>query len=239
MKLLAQKHFDRISESYQSASDSWATLYEQIKNRINPLITGKVVLDVGNGSRFSYDVNLPSQIIATDISSEMLSKVNGPNIKSLVCDARSMKGIIDDSVDVVIFVLVLHHINGCSVRHSISTLDEVLSEAYVKLRNGGHLVVVEGLLSPALYRLQCCCFQLTHIFLRRFGVSMIFFFTKSLMMERIARVFHIEPRDIESVGLSVEGWLDPLGGSFPGLIKIPASIQPWDFRLMIVTKTVT
>lgn len=236
MKSEEQDHFDRISSNYQKASASWEMLYEQIEERINPLITNQVVLDIGNGGRFAYDLSLPKQIIASDISAEMLSSISDPNITKVVSDARNMHAIENNSVDVIVLVLVLHHINGNSIRQSIETLEGVLSEARSKLRQGGHLVVAEALLSPALFQLQCFCFQLTRHLLHRFGISMIFFFTRTLLAGKIAQVFQIEPREVETTSLTLKGWLDPLGGSFPGLIKIPASIQPWDFRLMTATK---
>jgi ubiquinone/menaquinone biosynthesis C-methylase UbiE len=236
MKSEEQEHFDRISNNYQKASASWETLYEQIAERINSLITGKVILDIGNGGRFAYDLSLPKQVSAMDVSADMLSSISDPRIIKLVSDARNMHVIENSSVDIVIFVLVLHHINGKNIHQSIETLEDVLSEARSKLRPGGHLVVTEALLSPMLYRLQSIGFQLTRSFLRAFGIPMIFFYTKALLAEKIAQAFQIDPQDIETTSLSINGWLDPLGGSFPGLIKIPASMQPWDFRLMIATK---
>lgn len=231
-----QEHFDRISSNYQKASASWEMLYEQIAERINSLITDKDVLDIGNGGRFAYDTRLPRKIFAMDVSADMLASINDPNIIKIVSDARNMNSIENNSVDVIILMLVLHHINGDNISQSLETLEGVLSEARSKLRPGGHLVVAEALLSPALYRLQSFCFQLTRWLLQRFGISMIFFFTRSLLAGRIAQIFQIDPQDIETTSLSLKGWLDPLGGSFPGLIKIPAAIQPWDFRLMIATK---
>ncbi|HEY8097158.1 MAG TPA: class I SAM-dependent methyltransferase, partial [Methylobacter sp.] len=236
MKSEEQKHFDRIAKNYQKASGTWEMLYEQIEERINSLVTDQVVLDIGNGGRFAYDLSLPSQIIVTDISADMLFSINDPNIIKIVSDARNMHEIENNSVDVIIFVLVLHHINGNNIHQSIETLEGVLSEARSKLRPGGCLVVAEALLSPMLFKLQCFLFQLTRSFLHLFGISMIFFFTQDLLAKRIAKVFQIEPRDIETSSLSIKGWLDPLGGSFPGLIKIPVAIQPWIFRLMIATR---
>ncbi|NET52742.1 MAG: class I SAM-dependent methyltransferase [Merismopedia sp. SIO2A8] len=125
----SQQHFDRISARYQRAADSWQEIYEQIETRINPIVEGKVVLDVGNGGRFAYDTSLPSQVIAMDIAPSMLDKIDNPKIVKVVGDARDMQTIDDQSVDIIVFLLVLHHINGCNVKDSINTLDKVLSSA--------------------------------------------------------------------------------------------------------------
>jgi SAM-dependent methyltransferase len=237
MKDREQKHFDRISEKYHKASDSWKIIYEQIEERINPLITDRVVLDVGNGGMFAYDLDRPSRILVMDVSVDMLSSISDARVTKIVSDARDMCTIENDSVDVIIFVLVLHHISGNNLHESIKTLEGILSEARSKLRPGGHLVVAEALLSPILFRVQKWCFQLTRAILHRLGVSMIFFCTQAILAENIAKVFEINYQDIETTDLNLEGWLDPLGGCFPGLIKIPVSMQPWDFRLMIAKKT--
>lgn len=235
MKDREQKHFDRISEKYHKASDSWKIIYEQIEKRINPLITDKVVLDVGNGGLFAYDLARPSQILVMDVSANQLSSICDTRITKIVSDAREMRTIENGSVDVIIFVMVLHHISGNSFCESIETLEGILSEARSKLRPGGHLVVAEALLSPVLFRVQKLCFQLTRSILHRFGVSMVFFCTQTILAERIAKVFEIELQEIETTDLNLKGWVDPLGGCFPGLIKIPASMHPWDFKLMIAS----
>lgn len=230
---LNQQHFDKISSQYQSAADSWKAIYEQMEARINPIIKDKVVLDVGNGGRFAYDTSLPRRVIAMDISPSMLEKIGDPKIVKVVGDARDMEAVDDESVDIIIFLLVLHHINGSSVRESLETLDKVLSLARCKIRPEGYLIVTEALLSPLLFRIQCFFFPLTRFVLSQFGVGMIFFFSLPLLRERISQKFHLETRECEIVRLGLKGWFDPIGGSFPGLLKIPAWLSPYDFRLTI------
>jgi SAM-dependent methyltransferase len=236
MKEVNQQYFDKISSRYQRAADSWQEIYEQMEARINPLIEGKVVLDIGNGGRFAYDTSLPSRVIAMDIAPTMLDKIEDPKIVKVVGDGRDMQTIEDESVDIIIFLLVLHHINGSSVRESFDTLDKVLSLARRKIRPGGYLIVTEALLSHLLFRIQRFFFPLTRFVLSRFGVGMIFFFSLPLLRKRISQKFQLETNDCETIKLRLKGWFDPIGGSFPGLLKIPAWLSPYDFRLIIVPR---
>jgi ubiquinone/menaquinone biosynthesis C-methylase UbiE len=218
-----QKHFDDISDRYERAALSWREIYEQVEARINPLLKDKVVLDVGNGGHFAYDLHLPRRVIAMDVAPAMLDKIQEPSVEKVVGDAQDMEVIEDESVDIVIFQLVLHHINGPNVKETIELLEKILAEARRKIRPGGHLVVTEVLLSPWLFRLESGLFRATRFILSRFSVPMIFMFTQPILRERIARVFRIEPREVETVPIRLTTWADPLGGSFPGLIKLP----PW------------
>ncbi len=236
MNQVNQKHFDSIANQYQNAADSWQAIYDQMEARINPIVRDKVVLDVGNGGRFAYDTDLPSQVIAMDISPSMLEKIDDPKIVKIVGDATEMETVEDESVDIIIFLLVLHHINGTSVKRSLETLDRVLSLARTKIRPGGSLIITEALLSPLLFRIQCFLFPLTRFILNRFNVGSIFFFSLPLLRERIAQKFELEKNDCEIVKLRLTGWFDPVGGSFPGLIKIPAWLSPYDFRLAIAPR---
>ncbi len=106
MNQVNQKHFDSIANQYQNAADSWQAIYDQMEARINPIVRDKVVLDVGNGGRFAYDTDLPSQVIAMDISPSMLEKIDDPKIVKIVGDATEMETVEDESVDIIIFLLV-------------------------------------------------------------------------------------------------------------------------------------
>jgi hypothetical protein len=57
-------------------------------------------------------------------------------------------------------------------------------------------------------------------------------------VDRIAAGFGVDPARIETEEIVVEGWIDPLGGSFPGWIRIPHWMHPFDhvvFHLVVPT----
>lgn len=227
-----QEHFDRISRRYERASESWRAIYERVKAHLNPLVADKRVLDVGSGGAFPYDTALPREVVALDISPSMLETVDDPNVVKRVGDARDLRGIEDDSVDVILFILSLHHINGDDVKESLATLERVLSSARRTLRPGGHLMIVEPLLPGWLFRMESLAFPLTRTLLAWLDVSMIFLYSLDFLKERLAAHFSMEASSIRTERVVIEDRIDPLGGSFPGLIRVPHWMLPVRYCLI-------
>jgi len=107
----------------------------------------------------------------------------------------------------------------------------VIAAAARTLRPGGHLVIVEPVLPGWIQRLESLAFPLLRRLLGALGVSMIFFYSKRLLVERIAAHFGVPSSRIEVEDIVVEGRIDPLGGSFPGWIRIPHWMHPFDHTL--------
>ncbi len=231
-----RKHFDGIAARYQDAADSWRMLHEQAARHLTPLVADRIVVDVGNGGRFAYDTAAPARLIAVDIAPKMLDPIVDPKIEKIVDDGRELSRFADGSIDVLVFGFVIHHIAGASVAETQATLDRLLATAHRKLARGGDLVILEGVLDPVLYALQCLLFPLTRFCLGRGGVSMLFFHRLPHLRRRAAAHFGVVPADVEVAELAVKGWIDPLGGTFPGWIRIPAFLQPMRYRLLRVRR---
>ena len=233
MSKSAEPYFDAIADKYQRAADEWQTIYDEIEPHLAPLVRDKVVLEVGNGGRFAYDTGSPQKLIAVDIAASMLDGISDPGIVKIVDDATELRTIDDESVDVIVFQLVLHHITSRTRHETIGLLHHVLKTARRKLRHGGHLVVTETLLPSYYYALESLMYPLTRLFLARSNVSMIFFFSPKIITEAIASEFDVPKSAIRVERLKLRGWVDPLGGSFPGVIKIPATAHPARHTLLI------
>lgn len=231
------QHFDGISERYRQVPASWRSVYEKARSIIEPLIKDKKVLDVGNGGFFAYDTRLARSVIAMDISAKMLDVIREPGVLKQIGDARDLAGIADDSQEVIIYLMTLHHLNGPRLSRTFGVLGEVLAAAHRKLGPGGLLLIVEPVLPGPLYYPQVVFFGLMTGLLGRFGVPMVFFYRKSELRRRLARAFGLPDSQIEVFDLPIKGWVDPLGGTFPGKIRIPAALCPTRCHLFKVKKT--
>ena len=228
---LEQEHFDRIALRYAQASKSWASLSRQLVERIAPLVRGKTVLDVGNGGFFAYDPASASTVTVLDISPAMLERIDQPGVRKVVGDARELAGIEPASIDVLLFVFSLHHMCGRNPKDSHAVLDQVLGAAAERLVPGGRLLIAEPVLRPWLFAFERLLFPLTRRLLGLGGVSMIFFYSRTVLEDALRR--HVRP---EVGGLTVDELpvteaVDPLGGSFPGWLRVPAWLRPTDYTL--------
>lgn len=229
-------HFNDIAQSYEKAAKSWQCIYTQAQHFIDPLICGKTVLDIGNGGIFSYDSNLAKRVFVVDVSSEMLKRINNPEIGVAVANALDLAPIKDCSVDVVLYVLCMHHINGRTFPETMQMLDRILATAYRVLKPGGGMIVVEPVLRGAPYAIEKICYGLMRFLLATRRVPMVFFYCKNILRKAIARQFMLPEKMVEAHALKLEGFIDPLGGTLPGIIKIPVQLYPATFTLFQVVK---
>jgi ubiquinone/menaquinone biosynthesis C-methylase UbiE len=220
-------HFDEIADDYHlQAAGTQQAVYDDLETWITPLITGKVVLDVGNGGKFAYDTGLPSAVTALDISEKMLAKISDTRVVRVVGDALKMDGIDDHSVDVVVLCLMLHHMAGRTRLQSLATLRQVLTSARRTVRPGGCVVVTETVATPMFSAAQRLIYPASHAFLAP-RVGMLYFFSPLEMESAFRDVFGAVA--LQTRPHPIKGWLDPFPGTFPGRIKIPAWALPMRF----------
>ena len=122
-------HFNKIRHKYQNNIGDKKKLYDNLSAKINPSIKNKNILDIGSGGNIFYDYSLSNKIIAIDSSEEMLKNSTDKNIISIVSDARDMKEITDNSIDVILIVFALHHINGKKYTSALSSLKKVIESS--------------------------------------------------------------------------------------------------------------
>ncbi len=231
-----QTHFDKIADDYKKASDSWAPIYAQIESVVSQAIKGKSVLDIGNGGYFPYATQDAKSVTVLDISPKMLERINQPNIIKKVGNALELDNIKNESCDIILYSLCIHHIQGKTHSESMNMLNQLLSRAYQKLKPGGQIIIAEPTTSGFYYVLQRALFQLTKFVLGIFNIPMIFFHHAKEIQMGLAQAFSQSQDQINLKELRVEGWVDPMGGSFPGLIKIPAAACPTRYYIITATK---
>ena len=226
MKSTHREHFDKIASNYSKASDTWAGVYRRIGELVSPLVAGRDVLDIGNGGFFPYDTRSARSVTVLDISPAMLDRINQPNTRKVVGDACDLNGIHDASQDVVMYLLCLHHICGKNRTETLENLDRIFASAARVLRPSGSVLIAEPITGGWVQAVERAAFGLTHAALAMKGVPMIFFHRTSDLRSRLASKLGTSESAIIEEKLPVTGWVDPLGGSFPGRIKIPSQLLP-------------
>ena len=227
-------HFNKIFKSYNKNIILHKDLYEKIGKLIDQYTKNKVVLDIGNGGQTPYNLSDTKKIIIYDISEEMLKKIANDKIIKIEGDARNLNKIENNSIDVILLLFTLHHINGKNKTEAINSLIEVTSQAKEKLKNNGNLIIVEPVLSELLYFIESMFYKITYYILSLFKKDMVFIYSKKTLLKYFKK--HFKDEDINIIELKLTGFADPLLGTFPGLIKIPASLMPTRMLFFQVSK---
>lgn len=131
--------------------------YRLIADTITRELRGtRQLVDVGNGGAFDYDPSVVEQIVAVDLFPA--GHAMPPNARFVQGSALDLP-LEDQSADVVVMVMLLHHLVGETPRMLMHNVHLALREAHRVLRPGGRLVVVESCvpmwfarIEPWLYR---------------------------------------------------------------------------------------
>ena len=83
--------------------------------------------------------------------------------------------------------------------------------------------------------LQKIFYKITSFILSKLNTDMVFFYSDEIIQNSIKQNFKKYNFSIEKI--KMQGWLDPLLGTFPGIIKIPAFLMPTTLKIFYVKKT--
>ncbi len=219
-------HFDAIAPGYAGASGALDPLYDAIRGELAAVVAGKDVLDVGSGGVFPFDRRLAASVTSLDISPEMLARVPSDVVR-VVADARDMSALANESFDAVLFSLSFHHVAAGTVRETEAGQAAVIAEALRVLRPGGRLVLYEPVLSPVLFAIERALFRPITALLALSGVPPLYFRSRE-SLRRLAGFEVVRPR--------LEGWVDPLSGTYPSALRLPIAIFPTRYELFLARK---
>jgi len=131
--------------------------------------------DLGGGQRFAV----------VDVSEQMLHTWAARGARVQVGDARRLP-VPADSVDHVVFPLVLHHITDGRAIASRQNVGACLGEAYRVLRPGGTVWAVEILVSAAIYGAELALAPLTRAALATQGIPLVIFHSRHFYLSQLA-----------------------------------------------------
>lgn len=222
--LADRAHFDHIAPRYAGIRGGLDPIYAAARPRLTELAAGRDVLDVGGGGVLPFDPGAAASLTALDLSAAMLALLPETGVTKRLGDARRMEDLGDGAFDLVLFNLSLHHIAGGGA--------DALAQAWRVLRPGGELVLHEPVLRPALAWLGAPLSAFSELLgagpaRLRGGAQLAAFVAAAVGQPSPAvRRERLRPR----------GWADPLGGTFPGWVRLPLSWHPTIFELFFLAK---
>lgn len=232
---LVPAHFGSIAGRYAGAEGGLEPVYAAARPRLERLIEGRDVLDVGGGGATPYDASRAASLTALDLSAAMLARLRDARARRVVGDAREMP-LPDARFDLVLFNLSLHHVVGADAAACREGGRRALREAWRVLRPGGDLAVHEPLAGPVLAGLQRALYAPLRAALSARGAAPVFLRTLGQAVEDMAAAAGAPPVSVEETRLNPRGWSDPLGGTFPGVLRLPLALHPTRFALLRLRK---
>lgn len=218
-------HFDRLAPHYAGGRGGLEPLYAAARPRLDALAKGRDVLDVGGGGVIPYDAASAASVTALDLSPAMLARLPAGQARPVRGDARAMP-FADASFDLVLFNLSLHHVEGADGGAA------ALSEAWRVLRPRGDLAVHEPVAGPLGMRLLGPASAL----LSALGGGPVSLRNRAALAALMAQPGGLPAGSVSATPLAPRGWADPLGGTFPGLLRLPLWLHPTRFELLTLRK---
>src|SRR6266481_8842053 len=176
---------EHLSEYHDSIRniDTYRTLHQFISKEVAGV--GEL-LDIGNGGVFDYDTSQVGSITAIDLflgelPPDVVAKYFPQNCRLIQGSALALPER-DGKFDVVLMVMLIHHLTSTDWRSSWENARLALDEAWRVLKPGGRLLIVESCVpwwffrfeKPALWFLSRCVKSIfSHPITLQFPVSMI------------------------------------------------------------------
>lgn len=218
-----ENYFSENLTSYQ-ANITEIDTYINIKNKLDTVLAGAgEVLDIGNGGVFDYDTNLIKHITAIDLFlDKILTKNYPPNVSFKKGSALDIPEK-NEKFDVVVMVMLLHHIVGETVAVNHHNLSRCLDECLRVLKPEGKLVIVESCLPQMFYKLQSLIYPISKKLIEKsLTHPMAFQYTK----ETILQVLNQRFSKVEYEEIPKGRYVLQLGWRFPSRLT---PVQPFIF----------
>lgn len=225
-------HFVKQSERYQQVVDGAnKELYENIRAELDRNLNG-VILDIGNGGVFGYDVDKLERVIAVDLAFDE-NMQDSEKIKYIRDDARVLKTIESNSCDCVVMQFLVHHIVDENIKLTNDSILASLKEAHRVLKPKGKLIIIEEIVLFFIEYVEDVLYKMNFRLLILINKPMIKFYSEKGLRSRL-RSAGFALVTIKKIDQGK--WVDPFGGLFPGVVKIPAFLYPAKCCAIIAVK---
>ena len=230
-----RNHFKKQSEIYRQVVESTnKEIYKNVRIELDKNLNG-VVLDIGNGNVFAYDVNRLEKVIALDLAFTDDIQ-DSEKIKHIIGNAVDLRKIDSESFDCVLMQFVIHHIIGKTRKDTDKLVLASLNEAWRVLKRKGKLIIAEMLVHPILEPVENIFYGITSRFLGLLDRPMVKFYSKKSLVSKLYTT-NFNQVSFKQIYMSKwSNWYDPLSFIFPGVIKIPGFLFPTKPVVIIALK---
>jgi ubiquinone/menaquinone biosynthesis C-methylase UbiE len=145
--------FDRNAGYVQNVSelDTYRRLREETDRRLND---PGLLLDIGNGGVFDYDVTKARKLTALDLFLDAdTAPVQAPNIEYVRGSALDLP-FGDASFDTVFMSMLLHHLTGGTVAETRLNVRKAIAECARVAKPDGRVVIVESCVPAWFYAFE-------------------------------------------------------------------------------------
>jgi SAM-dependent methyltransferase len=153
----ASYFLDHLSEYDNSVKN--IDTYKQIHQFITAEVAGtNELLDIGNGGVFAYETSGVRSITAIDlflgdIPADVVAKHFPPNSRPVQGSALSLPEP-DGKFDMVLMVMLLHHLTSTDWKSSWANAERAIDEAWRVLKPGGRLLIVESCIPRWFFHIE-------------------------------------------------------------------------------------
>jgi SAM-dependent methyltransferase len=215
------QYFLRNLKQYQefvSTIDTYRTIHDHISRKVAGVDR---LLDVGNGGVFSYDPSKVGTITAIDLffnqlPSELLAAHFPSNARPKPGTALALPEP-DKHYDMVLIVMLLHHLAGQDWRSSWENARKAIDEAWRVLRPGGRCLIIESCVPRWFFQLEKPAFSiLSRLTQTVFSHPVTFQFPVDMIVDELktrSSTVEVEPipkgRYVLQFGIKMPSWLTP------------------------------
>jgi len=218
-------YFDSNPKHFKDAIEEYPIMYREAAKGINKYIKGNV-LDVGSGGVINYNTNKLKNLFLADIASANKERAKN-NIFFLNGDIRNL-GIKKNSMDCVVIQHLLHHLADNTLKKSLQNLEKSIKEIHNTLKEGGTILIIEGLVPLPFDLLQRSLFSINkQVYKKLFNFPMVLQYSERKIIKEIKKSgFKLE--HIETIK---DGNVLPIFG-----MNIPRKFVPLKHKFIVARK---
>jgi len=220
-----QAYFDTNPKHVKNAVEEYPIMYREAAEQIDKHSHGNV-LDIGSGGVINYNTEKIQTLFLADIASANKERAKEKGIV-ISADMR-MLGIKKNTMDCVVIQHLLHHLADNTLEKSLQNLTKGINESYRVLKQGGKLLIIEGLVPLPLDLLQRALFDINkHLYKAFFNFPMVLQYSEHKVINELKNAGFI----IEQKETIKDGTVLPIFG-----MNIPRRFIPLKHRFIVAVK---